>query len=121
MIVTGGWDKAVKVWSSALELIAEEADAHGVCALQWSVSQICTEKTTRCGTAYATQYRDAAPPKPDARTHSYYLVLTGGPVLSAAFSPDGATIASAGAGCDKLWGSAYIKVWDAGTHLHGVH
>ena len=50
MIVTGGWDKAVKVWSSVLELIAEEADAHGVCALQWSVSQICTEKTTRCGT-----------------------------------------------------------------------
>ena len=39
MIVSGGWDKAVKVWSSALELIAEEPDAHGVCALQWSVSQ----------------------------------------------------------------------------------
>ena len=52
------------------------------------------------------------------RTYSllYYLVLTGGPVLSAIFSPDGATIASAGAGCNKLWGSAYIKVWDAGTH-----
>ena len=39
MIVTGGWDKAVKVWSSALELIAEEPDAHGVRALQGSVSQ----------------------------------------------------------------------------------